>query len=523
MLQVYDRVLGSRSVETLIALSGLVAFLYLIMGLLDYSRSRIMGRVAARFQSELDQRVFDAAIRKSSFVSDDNMSTGHRDLESIQRLISSPIMMAFFDLPWTPIFLFGIWIFHPWLGIFAICGGITIVLITVINQLVTRLPVGKSIKTSALADMLGDRLRAESETIYALGMRDAAYEYWNNWRSQSLVNQIRSADLSGTFSSMAKTFRLFLQSAMLGLGAYLVLRGEMTAGGMIAGSILLGRALAPIEQVVGQWQLVQRAAKGWNDLADLLTEIPPERLPVELPRPKARLEIRGLTLFAPGEREPTLSNISFKLQEGQAIGVIGASGAGKSTLVRAITGVWKPSAGLIQLDGASLDQYSPKDLGRYIGYLPQRIQLLEGTIADNIARLSKSADDISIVEAARQAGAHEMIIDMPRGYSTHISAGRGTLSGGQIQRIGLARALYGDPCLLILDEPNSNLDHEGSEAVNATIKRFKELGKSVLIVAHRPAAIAECDYLLVLEKGRMRTFGARDKVLSEVVKNHSNF
>ena len=523
MLQVYDRVLGSRSVETLIALSALVAFLYLVMGVLDYSRGRIMGRAAARFQSELDQRIFDAVIRKSSVVSDDNTNAGLRDLEAIQRLMSSPLLLAFFDLPWTPIFLLGIYIFHPWLGFFAICGGLVLVLITIVNQIVTKRPVGQSNRTSTLADMLGDRLRAEAETIQALGMRDAAFRHWNNWRNQSLSHQIRSADFSGTFSSLTKTFRLFLQSAMLGLGAYLVLKGEMTAGGMIAGSILLGRALAPIEQLVGQWQLVQRALKGWSNLADLLAEIGPERFPVELPRPKARLDVKGLTLFAPGERQPTLSNISFTLEEGQAIGVIGASGAGKSTLVRAITGVWRPSSGLIQLDGASLDQYSSKDLGEYFGYLPQRIQLFDGTIAENIARLSKSTNDAAVVEAARQADAHDMILGMPNGYSTLIRSGTGSLSGGQIQRIGLARALYGNPVVLILDEPNSNLDHEGSEAVNATIRRFKAIGKSVLIVAHRPAAIAECDTLLVLEKGKLRAFGAKDRVLGEVVKNHANF
>ena len=520
MLQVYDRVLGSRSVETLIALSLLVVFLYGMMGLLDYARGRIMGRVAARFQARLDARVFDAVIRKSAVQPDENTTTGLRDLESIQRLMSSPVLMAFFDVPWTPFFLAGIWIFHPWLGTLALVGGGALIIVALINQLVTRQPMSNANRATVASDTISDQMRTESEMLQSMGMREAAFQRWQQVRGRALHDQIRSADLGGTFTSTTKAFRLFLQSAMLGLGAYLVLQEQLTAGAMIAGSILLGRALAPVEQLIGQWGLVQRAMKGWSSLAELLAEVRPESQRTDLPVPRARLEAQGVSIVPPGERRAALKNVSFKIQPGQAVGVIGSSGAGKSTLARAITGVWLPAGGRIRLDGASLEQYEPAKLGQHIGYLPQRVQLFDGTIAENIARLSGDRDDAAIVSAAKQADAHEMILTLPDGYDTRVTAGGGRLSGGQMQRIGLARAMYGDPVILVLDEPNSNLDNSGSEAVNAAIKGFKAAGKSVLVMAHRPAAIKECDTLLMLEDGAVRAFGPKDEVLKSVVKNH---
>jgi ATP-binding cassette subfamily C protein len=320
---------------------------------------------------------------------------------------------------------------------------------------------------------------------------------------------------------MIRTFRLFLQSAMLGLGAWLVLRGELTAGAMIAASILMGRALAPIEMAVGQWALAQRANEGWHRLAELLSRMSSAQTRTTLPRPKALLDVEGLSVGAPGESTALLRSISFRLEPGQALGVIGPSGAGKSTLAKALTGVWPPLGGKVRLDGAALDQYDPDELGRLIGYLPQRIALFDGTIADNIARLDCNPDNALVVEAAQKADAHDMIVRLPRGYDTPVSAVGGRLSGGQIQRVGLARALYGDPMLLVLDEPNSNLDAAGSAALNTAIRNMKDAGKSVLIMAHRPAAIQECDLLLVLEDGMRKAFGPRDQVLREQVRNHT--
>ncbi len=307
---------------------------------------------------------------------------------------------------------------------------------------------------------------------------------------------------------------------MLGLGAYLVLQNELTAGAMIAGSILLGRALAPIELLVGQWALFQRGREGWRNLSVLLGQIPAEKKRTTLPQPKARLRAEQITVVPPGEAQAALRMISFEVQPGQAVGVIGTSGAGKSTLARVITGVWQPAGGKIRLDGAALDQYDPDVLGQHVGYLPQRVQLFDGTIKENIARMSTTPDDALVIAAAKAAAAHEMILKLPDGYDTRMSATSGRLSGGQIQRIGLARALYGNPVVVVLDEPNSNLDNEGSIALNAAIRTLKSQEKIVFIMAHRPSAIQECDLLLVIENGARRAFGPKDEVLADMVQNH---
>ncbi|OUS33509.1 protease/lipase ABC transporter permease/ATP-binding protein [Rhodobacterales bacterium 56_14_T64] len=522
MMQVYDRVLGSRSEQTLVALSLLVLFLYGMMGLLDYSRGRIMARVGARFQAALDRRVFDAMIRRSAVAPDPVAQTGLSDLESVQRLIASPVLMAAFDLPWTPIFLAGIALFHPWLGLLAIVGGTILVCIALLNQVFSRAPQLQASIASHRAGMMSEEIRSEAEMIQSMGMRGAAFGRWKVAREAALVESIAANDVGGSFTTLTKTLRLFLQSAMLGLGAYLVLQGEVSPGAMIAGSILMGRALAPIELALGQWVLVQRAKKGWDSLSELLTKVPEEEERIALPKPKARLEMQAVTVVPPGEKTPQLRNVSFKIEPGQALGVIGPSGSGKSTLARALTGVWRAAAGTVRLDGAALEQYAPDVLGQHIGYLPQRVQLFEGTIAQNIARLADMPDSEKVVAAAKKAAAHEMIIKLPDGYDTRISAGGGRLSGGQMQRIALARALYDDPVIVILDEPNSNLDNEGSVALNAAIKQLKSEGKSVLIMAHRPAAIQECDLLLVVDQGNQTAFGPKDQVLRQMVANHEN-
>ena len=519
MLQVYDRVLGSRSVETLVALSAVVLFLYAMMGLLDYVRGRILARVAARFQSRLDLRVFDAVMRRAAVKPDAISATGLRDLEAVQRLMSSPVIGAFYDLPWTPIFLVGIALFHPWLGYLAMSGGAVLIAITLTNQWLSRKPTLASQRTGHAAEKTAESIRSEAEMVQALGMREQAFGRWKDARDASLGAHIATTDVTGGFTVMTKTFRLILQSAMLGLGAYLVLQNELTAGAMIAGSILLGRALAPIELIVGQWPTVERARKGWSNLGTLLNEQPVEELKTQLPEPRAVLNVQQLTVVPPGDQQAALRMVNFQLNPGQALGVIGPSGAGKSTLARALTGIWPAAGGKVRLDGATLDQYGTERLGRHIGYLPQRVTLFEGTVADNIARLQPNADPDKIVKAAKKAAAHDMILKLPDGYDTKVSAAGGRLSGGQMQRIGLARALFGDPVLLVLDEPNSNLDNEGSEAVNAAIRDFKASGRAVMIMAHRPAAIQECDLLLMLEGGQRTAFGPRDEVLKSVVSN----
>ena len=522
MLQVYDRVLGSRSEATLVALSLIVVFLYAMMGILDFTRGRVMSRVGARFQTSLDKRVFDAVMRKSAIKPDERADTGLKDLESVQKLMTSSVLMAFFDLPWTPIFLFGIAIFHPWLGMLAVAGGFVLIIVAVLNQIMTREPLGQLSQAVFRSERMGLQIRTEAEMIRSLGMSEASFARWEEARNSALDHEIKSSDLRGTFTATTKTFRLFLQSAMLGLGAYLVLQNELTPGAMIAGSILLGRALAPVELAVGQWALVQRARKGWDSLSELLGEVPPEPERTPLPIPKAKVEAQSLTVIPPGEQQAALKSVSFSIPPGSAVGVLGLSGAGKSTLARALTGVWRPAGGKIRLDGASLDNYEPDVLGKHIGYLPQRVQLFEGTIAENISRLSPNPDPEAIIEAAQKAAAHKMILKLPDGYDTQVSATGGRLSGGQIQRIGLARALYGNPVLLVLDEPNSNLDNEGNNALNIAIRTMKAEQKTVMIMAHRPAAIQECDLLLVLDQGVKTAFGPKQDVLKATVQNHQD-
>ncbi|GGE06362.1 ATP-binding cassette, subfamily C [Gemmobacter megaterium] len=522
MLQVYDRVLGSHSEATLVALTGLIVFLFLAMGLLDHARSRVAARIGARFMDKLDRRVFAASIRMSAVAPNEpSAQAAQRDLESIQRLLVSPVLMAMFDLPWTPVFLVAIFLFHPLLGWLAIVGGGILIMVTLLNQAMTKEPTTTANGTTAAAERLSEQIKSESELIQSLGMRGAAFARWSRAREAQTAAVMKASDLTGGFSAATKTFRLFLQSAMLGLGAWLVLQGQLTPGAMIAGSILLGRALAPIEMAVGQWSLVQRAQEGWGRLASLLSRVPVEQDMTALPRPRAILEAQAISVAPPGENVAVIKGVSFRLDQGQAMGVIGPSGAGKSTLARAVCGVWRPGAGKLRLDGATLDQFDPDTLGSYIGYLPQRVSLFDGTIAENIARLSPTPDAAAVVKAAQKAAAHDMILQFPQGYDTRISAIGSRLSGGQLQRIGLARAMYGDPVILVLDEPNSNLDNEGSMALNTAIRTMKAEGKGVIIMAHRPAAIQECDVLLVLENGVRTAFGPRDTVLREMVKNHT--
>lgn len=520
MLQVYDRVLGSRSEETLLALSILMAFLFATMGALDFLRGRILARISAAFQSRLEARVFTAVLSKAALSSrPDLVPNSLRDLDAVQRLVGSPVFAAVYDIPWTPVFLAGILIFHPWLGYLALFGGFVLLIITALNQGMTLAPAARANVALANAERQAMQLKNEAEMVQALGMQEAGFDRWKAARQEALQASIQHSDRAGRFTALSKTFRMFLQSAMLGLGAYLVLQNEVTAGAMIAASILMGRALAPIDLVIGQWQLVQAARKGWLGLGDILAEIRPPEAKTALPRPKAHLKAENLTIVPPGQSQGSLLMLNFELKPGQALGVIGPSGAGKSSLARAITGVWRPAGGKIRLDGAALDQYDPVLMGQHIGYLPQRVQLFDGTIAENIAKLALTPDDKAVVAAAKKADAHQMILNLPNGYDTRVSSGGGMLSGGQMQRIGLARAMYGDPVILVLDEPNSNLDNEGSQALNTAIRLTKEAGNSVLIMAHRPAAIQECDLLLVLDGGRTRAFGPRDEVLAKTVQN----
>ena len=520
MLQVYDRVLGSRSQETLLALFILMAFLFATMGVLDYLRGRVLARIGTALQARLETRVFSAVLQRAALSPrPDQVANSLRDLDAVQRFIGSPAFAALYDIPFTPLFLAGILIFHPWLGILALTGGGILILLTVLNQLLTRAPSTEALRASLGAEHQALQIKNEAEMVRALGIQEAAFQRWQLARSQAARANLEFSDQSGRFTTLSRTFRMFLQSAMLGLGAWLVLRGAVTGGAMIASSILLGRALAPIDLAIGQWRVIEQARDGWKRLAELLGHQPEAPPRTRLGRPKAHLKVENLTVLPPGQAQASLRMLNFEMRPGQALGVIGPSGAGKSSLARALTGVWRPAGGKIRLDGSALEHFDPAALGGIIGYLPQRVQLFDGTISENIAGMALAPDAEAVIEAAKKADAHAMIQRLPNGYDTRVSAGGGMLSGGQMQRIALARALYGNPVFVVLDEPNSNLDNEGSTALNNAIREVKAAGGAVLIMAHRPAAIKECDLLLVLDGGAARAFGPRDEVLARMVRN----
>lgn len=522
MLQIYDRVLTSRSEETLLALTILIAALYLLMGILDYVRGRVASRIGATMQSRLDGRVFQATLRRSVLASERSQpATGLKDLESVQRLMSSPVLFAVFDMPWAPVFIFAIYTFHPWLGHLAVVGALILVVVTLLNQILTRKPEAESNAATMQGDAFAEIVRQQGEMVQALGMRGAVMDRWQQMRSRAISAQVASSDRVSQFTTTSKTFRFFLQSAVLGLGAYLVLQGELTAGAMIAASILLGRALAPVEQAIGGWPLVQRARLGWTRLKELLAGTPDYAEHTALPRPRAMLDVNQITVFPPEQQKASLRMLSLQVKPGQALGVIGPSASGKSTLARVLAGIWRPASGSVRLDGAALEHYDPDVLGSYIGYLPQDVVLFDGTVAENISRLQAEPDAAQIVAAAKKAGAHDMILELPQGYDTPVSAGGARLSGGQKQRIGLARAFYGDPVFFVLDEPNSNLDAAGQDALNLAIRQAKDEGKAVIIMAHRPAGIAECELILIMDNGTAKAFGPRDEVLKAHVRNYA--
>ncbi len=523
MMQVYDRVLGSRSEATLIALFLLVGFLYSTMGVLDYVRGRLLARAGSRFRDAIEARCWDAVMDRTRDGKTDRLgASAMQDLEAITRLYGSPILLALCDIPWTPVFLGAIFMFHPSLGLLALGGGALIITLTILNQLFSKNLQTEATQLGAAAQRAADQARAESDLVRGLGMRGALFARWKAKARASADALAVSGDRTGIFATLSKTFRMFLQSAMLALGAWQVLQGNMTGGSMIAGSILMGRALAPIDSSISQWPVLQRARLAWTQLSNLFDQSAGQKPATELPRPKANLDVAGLTVVPPGGHSPVLRNVSFNLPEGKALGLIGTSGSGKSTIARAVTGIWPAIGGSIRLDGAALDQYDPDTLGALLGYLPQRVTLFEGTIAENIARMSPEPNDIEVIKAAKAAQAHDLILKLPKGYDTPVSPGDTLLSGGQVQRIGLARALYGEPVLVILDEPNSNLDEPGSDAVNKAVAGVKARGGSVIIIAHRPSAIAACEALLHIENGVVRAFGPRDEVLRKQVVNHGD-
>ncbi len=522
MLQIYDRVLTSRSEETLVALLVLVTGLFAMMGLLEFIRGRVLARAGARIQGLLEGRVITAVMRRSLAPAERaKPNTSAQDLDAVRQLLSGPAPFALFDVPWTPIFLAVIFLFHPFLGWIAVAGAAILILLTVVNQFRSRGPSAEAQHAGQEADTLGEALRQNAEVVKGLGMRRAGVARWLRLREDALGRHIVATDRTASYSAASKALRFYLQALILAAGAWLVLQQEVSAGMMIAASIMLGRALAPVDQAIGQWSLGQRALRGWRSLGELLEKTPAEPARTALPVPKGVVQVQGVTVLGPGENAPLIRNVSFKAEPGTAIGVIGPSGAGKTTLAKVLTGVWAPAAGKVRIDGAAIDQWPEDELGRHIGYLPQEIGLMSASVAENIARMDDERDDAAVVTAAKRAGAHELLLTLPQGYDTQIGAGGLRLSGGQRQRVALARALYGDPPVLVLDEPNANLDAAGEQALIDTVREAKERGHTVIVMAHRPSAIAACDLLLMLDKGGQVDFGKRDDVLKRRTRNYT--
>ncbi|WP_132696227.1 type I secretion system permease/ATPase [Rhodovulum steppense] len=520
MLQVYDRVLGSRSEETLVALLILVSALYFFYWILEFSRGRVMARIGVRLQASMGQRIFAAFIERAALRRGRGPGDGAlQDLDAVRSLFSSPALLAIFDMPWTPFFLFAIFLFHPSLGWLALAGAFILLTVTLLNRVLTRKSLEGAQGLSTQAQRLARQAEESAALVWSQGMTRAMTDRWQRLMGRAGQESLVANDKTGTFTSFTKAFRLYLQSAMLALGAWLVLKHEMTAGAMIAGSILLGRALAPVEQVLGQWAMIQRARSGWKTLNAFLEMIPTRNAPIELPEPDARLVISNVGLRGAPGSPPILQGISFHINPGEVLGVIGNSGAGKSSLASVIQGLCPASTGDVRLGGATLDQYGAERLGRLIGCLPQDVRFFDGTVAENIAHMAQQPDTTRVIKAAQLARAHEIVLKLPKGYDTLLQEGDRLLSGGQRQRLALARALYHDPVLLVLDEPNSALDAAGSEALNNVVADMKAAGKSVLIMTHRPSAIAVCDNLLVLDQGSQKAFGPRDKMVQPPGRN----
>jgi ATP-binding cassette subfamily C protein len=521
MLQVYDRVLPSGSMPTLIGLSILALAAYLLLGGLDWLRTRILSRIGARFDEMLSGRVFAAAaaLPLAGVTVGDSLHP-LRDLDKIRGFLSGLGPVALFDMPFMPVFMAGCFLIHPWMGWIALCGAAAIVALTLLTEARSRAPL-EALNGSALArHAFMEASRRNAEVVRALGMRASLTQRFAAFNGAHIQDSLRVSQVTLGSGAVARTFRLILQSAALGLGAYLVIKGEMSGGAMIASSILISRAMAPIEIAVAHWNGFAAARQGYRRVVAVLKAVPESRKRLDLPAPSALLSLDGVSAGPPGAPAPFLQGISFKLRAGQALGLIGPSASGKSTLARVLVGVWPTSRGEVRLDGATLDQWEADSLGRSIGYLPQDVELFDGSVAENIARFRPDASPKAIIAAGQAAGAHEMILTLPHGYETRIGEGGSILSGGQRQRIGLARALFGDPFLVVLDEPNANLDGAGDEALNAAIWAIRARSGIAIVITHRPSALGHVDLLGYLEAGALKAFGPRDEVLQSLMRRN---
>jgi ATP-binding cassette subfamily C protein len=518
MLEVYDRVLPSRSVPTLVGLIVLAVGLYMAQGILDLIRGRILGRVGTSLDEALNARVFDTIVRLPLTVGGRNEGLQPlRDLDNVRSFLGGMGPSAFFDLPWLPFYLLICFAFHVMIGLTALVGAVILVALTLITEYMSREPAREAMGLASRRNDLAASSRRNAEVLVAMGMAGRLTKRWSDANEKYLAGNQHASDIAGGLGAVAKVMRMMLQSAVLGVGAYLVIHQEATAGIIIAGSILSARALAPVDLAIAHWKSFVAARHSWQRLTTLLEQMPLKPAPTLLQSPSSRLSVEGVGIAAPGDQKVIVQDVNFVLTAGAGLGVIGPSGSGKSSLARALVGVWQPFRGKVRLDGAALDQWSTDVLGRHIGYLPQDVELFAGTVAQNICRFDPEAKPDMVLAAAKDAGVHDMIIKMRDGYNTQVGEQGAALSAGQAQRVALARALYGDPFLVVLDEPNSNLDTEGDEALTRAVRSARERGAIVVVVAHRPIGIEAVDQILVLRDGRMQAFGPKETVLAQVL------
>ena len=514
MLEIYDRVIPSRSMPTLWALILLVAGLYAFAGIFEILRGRIMNRFAGILDAALNRQVFAAiagAPLKTRLTGDALKPA--QEADQIRSYLSGAGPAALSDLPWVPVYLAVCFFLHPLIGILASVALLLLFALTAMTDWLTRGLTAQGAKATAIRNRYGEAAFQNAEALAAMGMAGRAADKWERAHSELTTAQRRATDVAGMLGGISRFIRLCVQSGSLALGAYLVIQGDMTGGAIIAGSIIVAKTLTPVEQVLGNWRGMLAAWQAWKKLKEVLALFPAESERTALPAPQKSLSVEGVFVSPPGVRRMTVQNVSFRADAGTVIGIVGPSASGKSSLVRAIVGAWTLARGHVRLDGATLDQWSANERGSHIGYMPQSSDLFPGTIAENISRLDQDADDTAVVEAAQAAGIHEMILALPDGYETQVGEGGANLSAGQRQRIALARALYGNPFLVVLDEPNSNLDADGDRALSNALIAIRKRGGIALVVAHRQSVLAHLDYLLVMESGAAKAFGRRDDVL----------
>jgi PrtD family type I secretion system ABC transporter len=519
MLQVYDRVLPSGSIPTLAALAILATCLYVFQGVLDVIRGRILVRVGGSIDAALSRRIYEIVVRMPLYAPGrgDGL-VPVRDLDQIRGFLAGSGPLAFCDLPWLPIYLAICFVFHPMIGLAALVGAFILLILTLLTEVYSRQPAAESAGLAGRRNALAEAARRNAEVLRAMGMEGLTAARYAEVNSRYMAAQRRASDVSGGLGALSKIARMLLQSAVLAVGAFLVIRQEATGGVIIAGSILSARALAPVELAIANWRGFVSARLGWRRLSATLEALPRNEEPLLLPKPMKSLSVEALSIVPPGYQRVVASDITFKLIAGQGLGIIGSSASGKSSIARALVGVWKPSHGKVRLDGASLEHWSAENLGPHIGYMPQDVELFSGTVAENIARFRPDATPDRIIEAAMRANVHELVLALPNAYETEIGEGGQALSAGQRQRIALARALYGNPFLIVLDEPNSNLDADGEAALTDAIKGARTRGGIVVVIAHRPSALAAVDTVLMMNGGRVQAFGPKDEVLTRVLK-----